>query len=199
MVATDHNTPQGMDAFYASAPANYYAERFPLFDRIALICDGVTGDKTDLRVLEAGCGPGYLLRLIWRRMGDRIARMTGLDYSRTALDKARVICPEAAYVWADVTDPAYVFTADLIVCSQTLEHIEAADVALANMVSWLAPGGVLVLTVPDGARDTFAGHVHFWDEAGLAALVAPYGGVVRRLTEMNLWAEIRRPVEVGHD
>lgn len=199
MVATNHNTPQGMDAFYASAPANYYAERFPLFDRIAVICDGVTAGTSDLRVLEVGCGGGHLLRLIWRRMGNRIASITGLDYSQTALDMARTVFPEAIYTQADVTAPERQFSADLIVCSQTLEHIETADAALANMVNWLTPGGVLVLTVPDGARDTFAGHVHFWNEAELAALVAPFGGVARRLTDMNLWAEIRRPVEVEHD
>src|SRR5690606_22463841 len=38
-----------------------------------------------------------------------------------------------------------------------LEHIDEADLALQRMIDWLAPGGLLVLRVPD--PETFRGFV----------------------------------------
>jgi len=43
-----------------------------------------------------------------------------------------------------------------------LEHLEAADVAIRRMLGVCRPGGTIVITVPDGRRDTFAGHFNFW-------------------------------------
>ena len=41
-----------------------------------------------------------------------------------------------------------------------------------------APGGRVAITVPDGAQDSWEGHVNFWDEGELRAFLAPHGLVV---------------------
>jgi trans-aconitate methyltransferase len=191
VTAANHNTPAGMDAFYGTAARDYYAGRASLFERVAILVDVLTERRSALRVLEVGCGAGHLLAAIDSRMGHRIATLRGVDYSKVAILKAAEVCPAALYVWMDITRPTVQLTADVIVCSQTLEHIADADTALRNMLTWLAPGGVLVLTVPDGARDDYDGHAHHWTEEQLAWLLAPLGGVVHRLSEAHLWAEVR--------
>lgn len=192
MTAATHNTPDGMDAFYTTADQTYYAGRAALFERVAILVDVLTQDRSGLRVLEVGCGAGHLLAAIDARMGHRIATLRGLDFSKVAILKAATIARSATFVWADITRPVTRWPSDVIVCSQTLEHIADAETALTNMVNWLEPGGVLVLTVPDGARDDYDGHAHHWTEEQLAWLLAPWGGVVHQLSDDHLWGEVRK-------
>lgn len=192
MTAIDHNTPAGMDAFYTTADPAYFAGRAPLFERVAVLVEVLTEQRSGLRLLEVGCGAGHLLAAIDRRMGHRIATLRGMDYSKVAIDMAAKVARSATFIWCDITRPVTRWPSDVIVCSQTLEHIEAADVALGHMVDWLAPGGVLILTVPDGAVDDYDGHAHHWTFEQFAELVAPWGGSVHRMSDDHLWAEVRR-------
>jgi hypothetical protein len=63
-------------------------------------------------------------------------------------------------IQADVLtwQPAGVF--DLILCISTLDHLQNADevyTALARMQGWLAPGGLMVVTLPYGQPQTVGG------------------------------------------
>jgi 2-polyprenyl-3-methyl-5-hydroxy-6-metoxy-1,4-benzoquinol methylase len=60
---------------------------------------------------------------------------------------------------------------DVIFCTEVLEHLEKPHVALANLVAALNPGGILVLTVPDGRQDTINEHLNFWSPEGWRAFL----------------------------
>ena len=63
--------------------------------------------------------------------------------------------------------------------------------ALRLLVTLKADGGRIVITVPDGAIDDFAGHVHFWSQDALRALLEPFGRVeIRRIQQVTLLALI---------
>jgi ubiquinone/menaquinone biosynthesis C-methylase UbiE len=69
---------------------------------------------------------------------------------------------------------------DLVTCTETLEHLERPKEALQEMFRILKPGGHLVVTVPDGTKDDWSGHVNFWSAEELRRILLPYE--VRQVT-----------------
>jgi SAM-dependent methyltransferase len=101
--------------------------------------------------LDAGCGRVSQLSTFRSRIG----RLVGADIHRPETPLAHL--DEFAVV--DLCGPADTFEAgtfDLILSSFTLEHFAAPREAVANLRSWLAPGGVLVATTVN-RRHPFVG------------------------------------------
>ena len=111
-----------------------------------------------LHVLEAGCGRQWPLRLEGVSL-----HLTGIDMDAAALGARRDL--QQAIV-GDLRNSALVPPAahDLVYSSFVLEHVAGAERALENFLSWLRPGGLLVLRVPDrGSAYGFAARVTpFW-------------------------------------
>jgi len=57
---------------------------------------------------------------------------------------------------------------DLIVCMETLEHLLHPDRAILNLAD-AAP--TVVLTVPEGRKDSFRGHLNFWSKESFEVLL----------------------------
>jgi len=121
------------------------------------------------RVLDIGCGPGGLLAEI-----DSVARgacaLYGVDQCMPGLAVARRLCPKARLVRGDLyhlcfRDGSF----DLVICMQTMEHLERPRPAFEEMIRLCAPGGALVITIPDGSRDRWEGHLNFWSEEAFKA------------------------------
>lgn len=100
-----------------------------------------------LRILEAGCGRNWPLKL------SVPYKLTGLDLdpdalaARTDLDAAVVGDLRSAEF------PPRSF--DVIYSAFVLEHVSGAQQVLERFVRWLAPAGMLILQVPD--RDSAYG------------------------------------------
>jgi SAM-dependent methyltransferase len=101
-----------------------------------------------LRILEAGCGQKWPLNL------DGVAfKLTAVDIDEDALNmrKSRVRDVDDIFVGdlrnRELFGPA---SFDVIYNSFVLEHIENAQDVLDSFMHWLAPGGLLVLRIPDG-------------------------------------------------
>lgn len=111
-------------------------------------------DSKPLSVLEAGCGRAWPLNL-----GQVQYELTGLDISQEALEhRASVVKDLDVPILGDLRSadlPANAF--DLVYCAYVLEHIEGADKVLANLDRWTAPGGLIVLRLPD--RSTVYGAI----------------------------------------
>jgi 2-polyprenyl-3-methyl-5-hydroxy-6-metoxy-1,4-benzoquinol methylase len=95
--------------------------------------------------LDAGCGEGYLDRVLLDRIPG--LDLTGVDASEDALAAARARCPEATFRRCRVEDLAdepgrY----DLVICSEVLEHLEDPVAALRELAR--LTGGHALLTVP---------------------------------------------------
>jgi 2-polyprenyl-3-methyl-5-hydroxy-6-metoxy-1,4-benzoquinol methylase len=96
-------------------------------------------------VLEMGCGDGNTTRLLVEAFAD----VTVIDGSRALADKiaaefegVNVVC-ELFEQW----EPGRTF--DTIVLNHTLEHVLDPVEILALAKRWLAPGGVIVASVPN--------------------------------------------------
>jgi len=158
----EYNTPDSMDAFYADPHlmTHYFTN-----DRLAFypsVCDHLT--RLNIRpvdVLDVGCGSGHLLAALQKTFPG--ARLHGIDSSPEAIRLARHLNPAFWFETVSIFDVEKLGRRfDLILCTEVLEHLEAADVAIRRMLGVCRPGGTIVITVPDGRRDTFAGHFNFW-------------------------------------
>jgi SAM-dependent methyltransferase len=136
-------------------------------------------------VLDAGAGRGTLA-----------ARLAALGYRVTALDESAAFVAYARQRWGgrhlrlvrgDVVRLPFTPAAfDAAVCGEVLEHVADDAAAVAELARVLRPGGVLVATVPAGARayswlDRWAGHARRYEPAALAARLAAGGFTVERL------------------
>jgi SAM-dependent methyltransferase len=100
-----------------------------------------------LRILEAGCGRHWPLKL------SVPFTLTGLDLDRDALaqrtDLDRAIVGDLRTV--ELAPRSF----DVIYSAFVLEHVSGAQRVLERFLEWLAPGGMLVLKIPD--RDSAYG------------------------------------------
>jgi 2-polyprenyl-3-methyl-5-hydroxy-6-metoxy-1,4-benzoquinol methylase len=100
------------------------------------------------RVLDCACGVGYgSHRLL--DAGDRMQRVVGVDIDESAIAYARANFsdPRLDYVRADATTfDAEPF--DAIVSFETIEHVPDPESVIDNFVRLLAPGGLLIASVP---------------------------------------------------
>jgi len=143
-----------------------------------------TLDELSIRggfALDVGCGQGML----GRRLGGRFERYVGTDVVRhagfppeleflaTDLDAGRVPLPDAS--------------ADVVLCAETIEHVENPRALVRELVRIVRPRGWVVLTTPNQlslssklcllARDRF---LYFQDGPGL------YPAHITALLEVDL-------------
>jgi SAM-dependent methyltransferase len=104
------------------------------------------------RVLEVGCGLGGFCQ----RLSSRGGRVTGADFSVSALSAARRHAQEAKeepsvrFVAADATRlPFKNESFDLIVCAETLEHTFEVAACLRELFRVCTLRGFVVVTVPN--------------------------------------------------
>jgi SAM-dependent methyltransferase len=124
------------------------------------------GDVRGRRVLDAGCGQGYLSRLL----AGRGAQVVGVEPGRSlfdyAVEREAELRQGIRYVRADLCDrPDLGPPFDACVASMVLQVVPDWSRALLSCVEALAPGGVLVLTVNhpcfEQLRATWREHGHY--------------------------------------
>lgn len=130
------------------------------------------------RLVEVGCGAGALLHDFCRLGFEGM----GLETSDRARDVARAVSDtvDGPLVVAGVPGRDWEGQLDLVCAFDVLEHIEDDDEALAEWVSWLRPGGRLLVSVPAhrarwGAGDEWAGHFRRYDRVDLEAVLRGRG------------------------
>jgi len=103
----------------------------------------------DMEILELGCEAGNLLLALHEAFPQ--AQLVGADISDYALTIAQDKLPEDACRWilADICQPIpYYAKADVVICSETLEHIPDYRQALDQIEALLNEDSLLILTVP---------------------------------------------------
>jgi SAM-dependent methyltransferase len=111
-------------------------------------------------ILDVGCGLGEMVAFLSPELTR--ARFTGVDFSSGAIDSCRRRWPAFRWDVADVVTDDLAGPYDAVVCSELLEHLDEPQTALARIARSLAPGGTIVVTVPNGkvfATERAVGHV----------------------------------------
>jgi SAM-dependent methyltransferase len=124
-------------------------------DELRLIQDSIgalAATGQEIQILEAGCGRKWSIPL------DGLEyRLTGIDLDPEALQaRVETVGDLDVAVLGDlhtVTLPEASF--DAVFCSYVLEHVTDPEGVLRNFQTWLKPGGIMILRVPD--RDSVYG------------------------------------------
>ncbi|MBP7625862.1 MAG: trans-aconitate 2-methyltransferase [Zoogloea sp.] len=128
------------------------------------------------RVVDLGCGPGNVTRLLagrWPR-----AQITGVDASAAMLERARPTLPEARFELADIRHWTPAEAPDLIFSNAALHWLDDHPSLFPRLLSLLAPGGVLAVQMP-GNFD------------------APSHRLIRELAAAPAWAEMLTEARMG--
>ena len=96
-----------------------------------------------MTIIDVGAGKGELLSLIAREMPE--CSMFGVDY---------LPCPDGfpleRWLRCDLNDPPSLeISANIVICSEVIEHLENPRKTTRFLASILAPGGTLILTTPN--------------------------------------------------
>lgn len=197
------NRPAELDGFQAFAPGlatentgfreDYFGELAKLEDdsfwfraRNELIAWAIETYVPDPgRVLEIGCGTGFVLSRI--RSVAPSAELSGSEILSAGLPFAAGRLPSATFYQMDARNIPFRDHFDLIGMFDVLEHIEADEAVLAEVAKALRPGGGLLLSVPQhpslwSPQDDHAHHVRRYTAKGLRRKAEAAGFEVIRAT-----------------
>jgi trans-aconitate methyltransferase len=164
-------------AEYAGSAAENPAQEF----RRRLILRLLQGVSASSRVVDIGSGTGDLAASL-REAYPRTS-LLGLELSRIGVELAQRRVPDATFLQADLSTgapppPEYRAWATHAVCSEVLEHVDDPGDLMANCRPYLAPGCLLVVTVPGGPMteyDRHIGHRRHFDPETLSTLLEREG------------------------
>jgi ubiquinone/menaquinone biosynthesis C-methylase UbiE len=124
------------------------------------------GDLSGRTILDAGCGEGYLSRIL----AHRGARVTAVDFSRRQLEIARKRTPpelriEYRHANLEKLDSISDSTFDVVVSNMVLQDLPNLDAAVREFHRVMKPNGFCVASI---AHPCFAAPVYGWvkDEEG---------------------------------
>lgn len=169
--AITHNTEESMDKFWTDPKfeKNWKnPELFKFYRTIVTLVKEKCFDLDAKSILDAGCGTGSLL--IYVNQEFKPSKNYGYEFSKKAIEIAKSRFPAAFYEYKNLNDaPEKKF--DFIFCTEVLEHILNPHIPLQNLISMLNPGGGLLITVPNGRKDNYGGHINFWSPESWEAFI----------------------------
>eukprot|EP00899_Mesostigma_viride_P021174 jgi/Mesvir1/29058/Mv18366-RA.1 len=174
---------------------------FQMFDKIAASYDlvnlfislgqttvwrvwALTGPARQLekraRVLDVGCGTGWVSWFLHRFFPSKQLDVEGLDCSRRMLERARRVDPDTKFVCGDVCDMKAAGMAtgsfDMVTTVYTLRNFPDLERSLAEMFRVLRPGGRLLIldAFPPPPRSCMGVLLRFWLNAVLPRVAAMF-------------------------
>jgi len=124
----------------------------PWYQLVMRMLDPVTRDLRERRIIEVGCGLGGFVMNIAKRGG----RIVGLDISAKAVHIARDLAKRLKLqdnVDLVVGDAQFLpfkeEVGDIVICSETLEHVPDYEKAFGELSRIADMSGYLCLTVPN--------------------------------------------------
>ena len=146
------------------------------------LCAWLASLEPAQRALDLGCGDGAVSTAI------PAAKLTLADVSAVALARARARLPdaEAVELEPDAPLPFADGTFDLVVCTETLEHVRDLQLFLSEVRRVLEPGGRVAIGTPAhrsliAAPDPFSPHLRFLTKRTLRGLLDRMGFDLRLL------------------
>jgi SAM-dependent methyltransferase len=136
-------------------------------------------------MLEVGCGTGFVLKGIATARPQ--LQLSGSEAATDGLEFAAARLPAAAFFQMDAQHIPFRDEFDLVAAFDVIEHIADDRAVLAELARATAPGGGLLVTVPQhpglwSEFDARAGHVRRYRAADLRTRVTDAGFEIVRMT-----------------
>lgn len=121
----------------------------------------VESAHTSLRFIDVGAGNGLFLKY-FKRLGYSVSGIE-LEKDQVEMMKKDPQLKGVPLSQGDITKKTGKEEYDIVIASDVIEHIEDDEKALRNLWTYVAPGGLLIITVPAhmylyGKRDKAWGH-----------------------------------------
>ena len=130
-------------------------------------------------LLDIGCGDGRLLFELSRKfLGKKLA---GIDYSKRAIDYAKIMDTNAEWVYGDIKDKnIFDVKFDIITLIETLEHIKPDEIKtfLNGAHNYLKESGSFIVTVPSNNIKVNKKHYQHFDLNSLKNALSPFFRIV---------------------
>jgi trans-aconitate methyltransferase len=169
---------------YAQSAAENPAQRMR-HDIIArLLCEDA--GEGAIHLFDLGSGQGDLVQKLEPLLPK--ARFVGAELSESGVAISQRKVPSATFLVADIFQPTpalgeFADWATHAVCSEVLEHVDDPVAFLKQARHYLAPGALLVVTVPGGpmsAFDRHIGHRQHFDRRKISRMLQEAGYSVER-------------------
>jgi SAM-dependent methyltransferase len=136
-------------------------------------------------LFEAGCGTGFVLAEIARMFPE--LRLAASEVSGVGLEYAAARAPGASLMQMDARRIPFVDEFDVVCAFDVIEHIEDDRQVIAALCAAVAPGGGMLITVPQhpflwSEFDVRAGHVRRYRARELRDKITQAGLQVVRMT-----------------
>jgi len=102
-------------------------------------------------VFDLGCGPGNSTELLVARFPN--AAVIGTDSSPAMIESAQRRLPQCRFEQSDVATWQPEAPPDLIFANAVLQWLPGHETLFPRLFSWLAPGGVLAVQMPDNLEE----------------------------------------------
>src|SRR3989338_4281069 len=116
-----------------------------MFDMLKRSIAKHSGNRNSLKLLDVGCGTG----LITARGAKLGLKVRGLDFSATALKKAKKLGLDVVQCDLDEGIPEKNASYDVVWAGDIVEHVFDPINLLKEVYRVLKPGGILLLTIPN--------------------------------------------------
>jgi SAM-dependent methyltransferase len=142
------------------------------------------GDRIRPRLLEIGCGTGFVLQQL---AAENRYQLTGLESHIAGLRHARARLPSVEFIQADARDLPYDSEFDAVGAFDVIEHISEDEAVLASIRRALTVGGIVIVTVPQhkwlwSGTDEQAMHKRRYTRRDLTAKLEAAGLEILRCT-----------------
>ena len=130
--------------------------RFVHVRRLEFIAEALPNSEK-LRVLDAGCGEGHLIEVMSKLRPDNLYFGADLDPENVCLKKAKKRCPYAKLFKKNLGVTGFAKSYfDIVVCTETLEHIYDYEIVINELLRVLKKDGLLIVTFPNETLWTFS-------------------------------------------
>ncbi len=141
--------------------------------------------------IDAGAGTGKLTT--W--LAERFGRVVGVEPNPTLAEAFRANCPTTPLLQQTILDAQVETAADFVLCSHVFYYLpsETWEANLLRLISWLAPGGTLAITIQNHQTDCMRMLDHFLGQRfhlgalAEAAQLAPGGPYHVRMDSVPAW------------
>jgi ubiquinone/menaquinone biosynthesis C-methylase UbiE len=117
--------------------------------------DSLLGELSGKRLLDAGCGEGYLSRYF----AERGARVTGVDFSERLIRNAEKLTSDVSvdYRVGDICELSALHeqSFDAVLCNLVILNVPCAQDAISEFYRVLDRGGILVMSIVHPAFDFY--------------------------------------------
>lgn len=131
------------------------------------------GDVASAACVDVGCGTGHLLAELRKR--GFAGRLVGMDTAASAGACVKSHGMGLEFLHGHLSPQGWRQVFDLALCTEVLEHCDYPDRIIRDMFEVVRPGGTIIITVPDGRKDAWEGHIHFWSPESFRLFMGSFG------------------------